>query len=225
MSDELIQSVPTGLFIGGQWVESSDGGRIDVTDPATEKVIASVASGTVEDATRAVDAAYEAGKSWAVTAPRQRAEVLRAAFELLTARRDDLAVIMSREEGKTRAEGLGEVAYAAEFFRWYAEEAPRIMGHFGRGPAGINNILVDHVPVGVSLLITPWNFPAAMATRKIAPALAAGCTVILKPASATPLTALLVGEILQEAGVPDGVVNVFPSVLYGVDRGRSNPAR
>ena len=215
MSDELIQSVPTGLFIGGQWVESSDGGRIDVTDPATEKVIASVASGTVEDATRAVDAAYEAGKSWAVTAPRQRAEVLRAAFELLTARRDDLAVIMSREEGKTRAEGLGEVAYAAEFFRWYAEEAPRIMGHFGRGPAGINNILVDHVPVGVSLLITPWNFPAAMATRKIAPALAAGCTVILKPASATPLTALLVGEILQEAGVPDGVVNVFPSKQSG----------
>jgi len=200
MSDELIQSVPTGLFIGGQWVESSDGGRIDVTDPATEKVIASVASGTVEDATRAVDAAYEAGKSWALTAPRQRAEVLRAAFELLTARRDDLAVIMSREEGKTRAEGLGEVAYAAEFFRWYAEEAPRIMGHFGRGPAGINNILVDHVPVGVSLLITPWNF---------------GCTVILKPASATPLTALLVGEILQEAGVPDGVVNVFPSKQSG----------
>ena len=211
MSEKLIQSVPTGLFIAGQWVDSGDGGRIDVTDPATEEVIASVASGTPEDATLAVDAAYEAGISWAATAPRQRAEVLRAAFELVTARMDDLAVIMSREEGKTRAEGLGEVAYAAEFFRWYAEEAPRIIGHFGRGPAGNNNILVDHKPVGVSLLITPWNFPAAMATRKIAPALAAGCTVILKPASATPLTALAVAELLQEAGVPDGVVNVLPS--------------
>jgi len=215
MSEKLIQSVPTGLFIGGQWLDSGDGGRIDVTDPATEEVIANVASGTVEDATLAVDAAYEAGKSWAKTAPRERAEILRAAFELITARRDDLAVIMSREEGKTRAEGLGEVAYAAEFFRWYAEEAPRIMGHFGRGPAGINNIIVDHVPVGVSLLITPWNFPAAMATRKIAPALAAGSTVILKPASATPLTALMVGQLLQEAGVPDGVVNVFPSKQSG----------
>jgi len=215
MSEKLIQSVPTGLFIGGQWLDSGDGGRIDVTDPATEEVITNVASGTVEDATLAVDAAYEAGKSWAKTAPRERAEILRAAFELITARRDDLAVIMSREEGKTRAEGLGEVAYAAEFFRWYAEEAPRIMGHFGRGPAGINNIIVDHVPVGVSLLITPWNFPAAMATRKIAPALAAGSTVILKPASATPLTALMVGQLLQEAGVPDGVVNVFPSKQSG----------
>ena len=165
MSKELIQSVPTGLFIGGEWLDSSDGGRIDVTDPATEEVIASVASGTPEDATLAVDAAYEAGKSWAAAAPRERAEVLRAAFELLTARKNDIAVIMSREEGKTRAEGLGEAAYAAEFFRWYAEEAPRIMGHFGRGPAGNNNILVDHQPVGVSLLITPWNFPAAMATK------------------------------------------------------------
>lgn len=215
MSEKLIQSVPKGLFIGGQWLDGSDGGLIEVTDPATEEVIASVASGTPEDATAAVDAADEAGKSWAATAPRERAEVLRAAFALLTARRDDLAVIMSREEGKTRAEGLGEMAYAAEFFRWYAEEAPRIMGQFGRGPAGMNNIIVDHVPVGVSLLITPWNFPAAMATRKIAPALAAGCTVILKPASATPLTALAVGEILQEAGVPDGVVNVLPSKRSG----------
>jgi len=215
MSEKLIQSIPNGLFIGGQWLDSSDRGRIEVDDPATEEIIASVASATVDDATKAVDAAYEAGKSWARTAPRERAEVLRAAFELITARKDDIAVIMSREEGKTMAEGLGEVAYAAEFFRWYAEEAPRTMGHFGRSPAGLNNILVDHVPVGVSLLITPWNFPAAMATRKIAPALAAGCTVIFKPASATPLTALLVGQLLQEAGVPDGVVNVLPSKQSG----------
>ena len=211
MSDQLIQSVPKQLFIGGLWVDSQDGGKIDIIDPATEKVIACVASGTPDDATRAVDAAYEAGAGWAATAPRERAEILRAAFELLSANREDLALIISREEGKTRAEGLGEMDYAAEFFRWYAEEAPRIMGHFGRGPAGNNNIIVDHSPVGVSLLITPWNFPAAMATRKIAPALAAGCTTVLKPASATPLTALRVAELLQEAGVPDGVVNVLPS--------------
>ena len=215
MSDELIQSLPTGLFIGGKWLESGDGGRIDVADPATEEIIANVASGTPDDATKAVDAAYAAGVAWAATAPRERAEILRAAFELLDSKKDELAVIISREEGKTRAEGLGEMAYATEFFRWYSEEAPRIMGHFGRGPAGINNILVDHSPVGVSLLITPWNFPAAMATRKIAPALAAGCTVILKPASATPLTALRVGELLQQAGVPDGVVNVLPSKRSG----------
>ena len=211
MSDQLIQSVPKQLFIGGLWVDSQDGGKINIIDPATEKVIACVASGTPDDATRAVDAAYEAGAGWAATAPRERAEILRAAFELLSANREDLALIISREEGKTRAEGLGEMDYAAEFFRWHAEEAPRIMGHFGRGSAGNNNIIVDHAPVGVSLLITPWNFPAAMATRKIAPALAAGCTTVLKPASATPLTALRVAELLQEAGVPDGVVNVLPS--------------
>jgi succinate-semialdehyde dehydrogenase/glutarate-semialdehyde dehydrogenase len=215
MSDQLIKSVPNQLFIGGEWLDSADAAGIDVTDPATEEVIASVASGTPDDATRAVDAAYAAGEAWAATAPRTRAEVLRKAFELISAKKNDLAVIMSREQGKTRAEGLGEVAYAAEFFRWYAEEAPRIMGHFGRAPAGMNNILVDHQPVGVSLLITPWNFPAAMATRKIAPALAAGCTVILKPASATPLTALAVAELLKEAGVPDGVVNVLPSKRSG----------
>ena len=165
MSDQLIQSAPQQLFIGGLWVDAEDGGEIDIIDPATEKVIASVASGTPGDATRAVDAAYEAGTGWAATAPRERAEVLRAAFELVVANRENLAVLISREEGKTRTEGLGEVDYAAEFFRWYAEEAPRIMGHFGRGPAGNNNIIVDHSPVGVSLLITPWNFPAAMATR------------------------------------------------------------
>lgn len=211
MSDLLIDSNPKKLFIGGQWLDSQDGSDIEVTDPATEQIIACVSSASVDDATLAVDAAFEAGESWAATAPRERAEILRAAFELITAKKDDLAVIISREEGKTRQEALSEVAYAAEFFRWYAEEAPRTMGHFGRAPAGTNNILIDHKPVGVSLLITPWNFPAAMATRKIAPALAAGCTVILKPASETPLTALAVGKMLQEVGVPDGVVNVLPS--------------
>lgn len=211
MSDELIGSVKKDLYIGAQWLPSSDGNRIPIVDPATEEVIADVASGNADDALRAVDAAYDAGPSWAATPPRERAEILRKAFELMTERRNDLATIISREEGKTLAEGLGEVAYAAEFFRWYAEEAPRTMGGLGRAPAGANDILVDHCPVGVSLLITPWNFPAAMGTRKIGPALAAGCTVILKPASETPLTALALAELLQEAGVPAGVVNVLPS--------------
>jgi succinate-semialdehyde dehydrogenase/glutarate-semialdehyde dehydrogenase len=211
MSDKLIRSIPTDLYIGGHWLPSADGNRISVVDPATEQVIADVASGAAADATSAVNAAFEAAQEWAATAPRVRAEVLRTAFELMTERKEDFAIIISREEGKTLAEGLGEVAYAAEFFRWYAEEAPRTMGQFGRSPAGANHILVDYSPVGVSLLITPWNFPAAMATRKIAPALAAGCTVILKPASETPLTALALAGLLEDAGVPAGVVNVFPS--------------
>jgi succinate-semialdehyde dehydrogenase/glutarate-semialdehyde dehydrogenase len=155
--------------------------------------------------------AAAAASGWASVSPREKAEILRKAFELMTARREELAVIISREEGKTRAEALGEVAYAAEFFRWYSEEAARIKGSFGRAPAGTNNVLVQHHPVGIALLITPWNFPAAMATRKIGPALAAGCTVILKPASETPLTALALAELYTEAGVPPGVVNVIPS--------------
>jgi len=215
MSAKLISAIPTNLYIGGEWLPSSDGNRISVVDPATELVIADVASGSAADATAAVDAAFAAAAEWAATPSRVRAEVLRKAFELMTERKEDLATIISREEGKTLAEGLGEVAYAAEFFRWYAEEAPRTMGHFGRSPTGANNILVDYSPVGVSLLITPWNFPAAMGTRKIAPALAAGCTVILKPASETPLTALALAGLLEEAGVPAGVVNVFPSSRSG----------
>lgn len=215
MSDDLIKTIPTDLYIGGQWIPSADGNRIPVVDPATEKVIAEVASAASSDATAAVDAAHEAGQQWAATPPRDRAEILRRAFGLMTARRTEIATVISREEGKTLTEGLGEVAYAAEFFRWYAEEAPRTMGSFGRSPAGANNILVDYKPVGVSLLITPWNFPAAMGTRKIGPALAAGCTVMLKPASATPLTALALAGLLEEAGVPAGVVNVIPSSRSG----------
>lgn len=211
MSSDLIKSIPRELFIGGAWVPASGGDEISVVDPATEQEIATVASASVDDAILAVEAADNAAADWAARAPRERAEILRKSFELMIARRDDFATIISREEGKTLAEGLAEVSYAAEFFRWYAEEAPRISGRFGRSPAGQNNILVQYHPVGVSLLITPWNFPAAMATRKIAPALAAGCTVILKPASATPLTALALTELLAEAGVPAGVVNVLPS--------------
>lgn len=211
MSSDLIKSIPRELFIGGAWVPASGGDEISVVDPATEQEIATVASASVDDAILAVGAADSAAADWAARAPRERAEILRKSFELMIARRDDFATIISREEGKTLAEGLAEVSYAAEFFRWYAEEAPRNSGRFGRSPAGQNNILVQYRPVGVSLLITPWNFPAAMATRKIAPALAAGCTVILKPASATPLTALALTELLTEAGVPAGVVNVLPS--------------
>lgn len=211
MSDELIKSIPTDLFIDGKWVPASDGNKFDVRDPATEQVIASVACGTAEDAITAVDAAHVAGAAWSARSPRERAEVLRKAYELMVERREEYAKVISREEGKTFNEGLGEVAYAAEFFRWYSEEAPRSFGKFGRSPAGANNIIVHHQPVGVCLLITPWNFPAAMATRKIAPALAAGCTTILKPASETPLTALMLADLLTEAGVPPGVVNVIPS--------------
>lgn len=210
-SDEIIRNVPTGLWIGGEWLDGSDGARIAINDPATETVIAEVASATAEDVVKAIDAAEAAAAGWAAESPRQRAEVLRKAFELITERREEIAVIISREEGKTRAEALGEIAYAAEFFRWYSEEASRILGSISRGPAGANNVLVQHHPVGIALLITPWNFPAAMATRKIAPALATGCTVILKPASETPLTALALAEIYAEAGVPPGVVNVISS--------------
>ena len=211
MTEQLIKSIPTDLYINGTWVPASDGAQFDVYDPATELKIASVASATAEDAIAAVDAAYKAGVKWAAHSPRERGEILRKAFEIMVDRRDDYAKVISREEGKTYAEALGEVAYAAEFFRWYAEEAPRCFGKYGRSPAGANNILVHHQPVGVALLITPWNFPAAMATRKIAPALAAGCTTILKPAGATPLTALMLAGLLEEAGVPAGVVNVIPS--------------
>jgi succinate-semialdehyde dehydrogenase/glutarate-semialdehyde dehydrogenase len=211
MSDQLIQSIPTDLYIGGDWRASSDGERFDVCDPATEEVIASVASASAEDATAAVAAAYEAGKDWAARPPMERADILWNSYELMIDRSEKYATVMSREEGKTFAEAMGEANYAAGFLRWFAEEAVRSTGRFGRAPAGNNNILVQHRPVGVSLLITPWNFPAAMATRKIAPALAAGCTTILKPASESPLTALMMMELFEEAGVPAGVVNTLPS--------------
>lgn len=211
MTNDFLKSVPCELYIDGQWLPASDGGTFTVFNPANEEALASVASATEADARRAVEAAHHAGADWRQRAPRERAEILRKAFELMTARREEFATLISLEEGKTRAEALGEVTYAAEFFRWYAEEAVRDIGTLVRSPTGANNILVQHQPVGVCLLITPWNFPAAMATRKIAPALAAGCTTILKPASETPLTALLLAVLLEEAGVPAGVVNVIPS--------------
>jgi succinate-semialdehyde dehydrogenase/glutarate-semialdehyde dehydrogenase len=203
----------TDLFIGGKWVPAAS--RFDVLDPATGDAIASVSDGSVEDALTAVEAASAAFGSWAAAPPRQRSEILRRAFELMTARADDLAKLISLENGKALTDAKGEVTYAAEFFRWYAEEAVRGHGTVGTAPSGANRIVVVRQPVGVCVLVTPWNFPAAMATRKIGPALAAGCTVILKPASDTPLTALAMAAILAEAGVPDGVVNVLPSRSSG----------
>jgi succinate-semialdehyde dehydrogenase/glutarate-semialdehyde dehydrogenase len=206
---------PTQLLIAGAWVDASDRSTFEVDDPATGEVIAEVANGTVEDGLAAVTAASEALPAWAATAPRQRAEILRRTFELMTQRAEDFARLIVRENGKALSDARGEVTYAAEFFRWFAEEAVRAEGHVQTAPAGTNRILVLRQPIGVSVLITPWNFPAAMATRKIGPALAAGCTVILKPASDTPLTALAMGALLTEAGVPAGVVNVLPSRRSG----------
>ncbi|WP_248960153.1 NAD-dependent succinate-semialdehyde dehydrogenase [Sphaerisporangium perillae] len=205
----------TDLYIGGRAVPAQDGGRFDVLDPATGEVVASVSDGTVQDAIAAVDAAEKASASWAATAPRERAEILRTAFELMTEQSEDLAMLISLENGKALPDARGEVAYAAEFFRWYSEEAVRSVGALATAPSGANRIVVLHQPVGICVLVTPWNFPAAMATRKIGPALAAGCTVILKPASDTPLTALAMARILEAAGVPPGVVNVLPARRSG----------
>src|SRR5690242_19722268 len=215
MYDNLLANVPTDLWIGGKWRKSSDGGRFDVIDPATESKVASVASATVEDAKAALDAASAAFPAWAAKKPRERAEILRKSFELIMRDAERLAKLITIENGKALSDSRGEVAYAAEFFRWYAEEAVRNNGSVSTAPASGARILVQHKPAGVAVLVTPWNFPAAMATRKIGPALAAGCTVVLKPASDTPLTMLALMPILAEAGVPDGVVNVIPSRSSG----------
>jgi succinate-semialdehyde dehydrogenase / glutarate-semialdehyde dehydrogenase len=205
---------PTGLLIGGQW-STGRRGVLPVINPATEEPITEVADASVEDALAAVDAAAGALPGWAATAPRERGQCLRRAFELMTERSESLARLMVLENGKALPDARGEVTYAAEFFRWYSEEAVRNLGSLSVSPAGANRIMVQHQPVGVSVLITPWNFPAAMATRKIGPALAAGCTVVLKPAKETPLTALAIGGILAEAGVPDGVVNMLTTSKPG----------
>jgi succinate-semialdehyde dehydrogenase/glutarate-semialdehyde dehydrogenase len=213
--DSRIDGVPTELIVGGQRRPASDRGTFPVLDPATGKTLADVANGTEVDARACVDAAEAAAADWAATPPRQRGEILRAAFQLMVDRADQLAALIVAENGKARADARGEILYSAEFFRWYSEEAVRIDGQLRTAPAGTNRILVIHQPVGISVLVTPWNFPAAMASRKIGPALAAGCTVILKPASETPLTALALAAILEEAGAPAGVVNVLPSRRSG----------
>jgi len=211
MIRQLLDDVPTGLWIGGQWRDGSDRQRFDVVDPATEAVIASVASGSVDDAKAAIDAADAAAADWAGRSPRERSEILRRAFELFSAQSDRFAKLITLENGKALPDSRGEVAYAAEFFRWFSEEGVRNIGQLSKAPSSGARILVQHKPVGIAALVTPWNYPAAMATRKIAPALAAGCTVVLKPASETPLTMLALMPLLEEAGVPAGVVNVVPS--------------
>ncbi len=214
-TSQLLDSVPKGLFIGGSWRPASDGNIFDVVNPATEEPIASVSSANDADAIAAVDAAAAALGDWGKASPRRRADVLRRAFELMIARADELALLITLENGKALSDSKAEIRYAAEFFRWYSEEAVRLVGSMQHAPSGDYRILVQHQPIGVAVLITPWNYPAAMATRKIGPALAAGCTVVLKPASDTPLTALAIAALLQEAGVPDGVVNVLPSRRSG----------
>ncbi|HWK72531.1 NAD-dependent succinate-semialdehyde dehydrogenase [Pollutimonas sp. M17] len=199
------------LFIGGAWRAASREHAIDVVNPSDGSLLLKVANASADDAIAAVDAAADAAAGWAATAPRRRSEILRKCYELMVRDAESLAQLISLENGKALKDARGEVAYAAEFFRWFAEEAVRINGDLSIAPSGANRILVQYQPIGVALLITPWNFPAAMATRKIAPALAAGCTCVLKPATATPLTAYAVAKILAEAGVPDGVVNVITS--------------
>lgn len=203
------------LYIDGVWRAGAEGKSFAVLDPSDGSELAQFAIATEDDCLAAVDAAQRASASWAATAPRVRSEILRTAFEILTAEKDQFAEIMVRENGKAYADALAEAAYSTEFFRWFAEEAVRIPGDFRLSPAGDKRIVVTHQPIGVSLLVTPWNFPAAMATRKLAPALAAGCTVVLKPARETPLTAAYVVGVLERAGVPAGVVNLVTPVPTG----------
>ena len=210
----VVDAVPTDLLVG-DWRKAAEGRTFTVDDPATEGVIAEVANASPDDARAALGAAADAQAGWAATPPRQRGEVLRRAYELMTARVDDLALLMTLEMGKPVAESKAEVAYAADFFRWFSEEAVRISGDYKVSTSGANRVLVMRQPVGPCLFITPWNFPAAMAARKVGPALAAGCTVVLKPAQQTPLSALAMAQIFLEAGLPPGVLNVVPTTDAG----------
>jgi succinate-semialdehyde dehydrogenase/glutarate-semialdehyde dehydrogenase len=208
-SAEPGRAIPTDLLIGDRWREGAERQRIEVINPSTGEVLASVADATVKDGIDSIEAASRAAAGWAATPPRKRAELLRSCFERMVANSEWLAQLISLENGKALSDAKSEVLYAAEFFRWYAEEAVRLEGEISTAPSGANRIVVMYQPIGISLLITPWNFPAAMATRKIAPALAAGCTCILKPAEETPLTAYAVAQIMLDAGIPPGVVNVI----------------
>ena len=201
------------LFIGGDWVRSAQ--RFDVMDPAAEAVLASVSDATPEDGIAAVAAAHEAFGTVASMTPRQRAEVLRRAWEIMSAEAENVAKLIALENGKAWRDAMAETTYAAEFFRWFSEEAARVQGDFRKAPNGDKMIIVDHRPVGVAMMITPWNFPAAMATRKIAPAFAAGCSMVLKPAAETPLTALYIADIMERAGAPAGSVNVITTTHSG----------
>ena len=206
--EKVVRSVPTGLFIGGEWREAESGATFKVEDPSNGRVLAEVADATPADGMRALEAAAEAQASWAAVPPRERSDILRRAYDLLLERQEDLALLMTLEMGKPLTEARGEIAYAAEFFRWFSEEAVRIDGGFSVAPNGQGRLLVMREPVGPCILITPWNFPMAMGTRKIGPAVAAGCTMVVKPAEQTPLSLLALAGIMQEAGLPDGVLNV-----------------
>lgn len=208
---EILERVPKQLFIGGAWRAATDGGVFDVTDPGTGATLGEVADGLHDDAEAAVEAAAARQEEWAATPPRQRGEILRRAWQLMTDRSEELALVMTLEMGKSLTESRAEVAYAAEYFRWFSEEAVRIDGDFKRTPDGGARMVVTRQPVGPCLLITPWNFPLAMGTRKIGPAIAAGCTMIVKPAQLTPLSMLALAGLLTEAGLPGGVLNVVPS--------------
>lgn len=205
---ELLARVPGGLFIGGKWTDAEEKRTFDVRDPATGDVIASIADATPADGIRALDAAVAVQQDWAATPPRTRSDILRRAFDLVQVHKEDLALLMTLEMGKPLAESRGEVVYGGEFLRWFSEEAVRIDGRYGSNPEGTGHMVVSQRPVGPSFFITPWNFPFAMATRKIAPALAAGCTVVVKPPALTPLTTIFFAKLLEEAGLPAGVVNV-----------------
>ncbi|TMR97876.1 NAD-dependent succinate-semialdehyde dehydrogenase [Nonomuraea basaltis] len=206
-----MERVPKRLFIAGRWADAASGATMPVEDPATGQILCHVADAGPEDGRRAEEAAFAAQEEWARTAPRARSEILRRAYDIIISRTDELALLMTSEMGKPLAEARVEVAYAAEFFRWFSEEAVRIEGAYGTLPDGRNRMLLMRRPVGPCLLITPWNFPLAMGTRKIGPAIAAGCTMVLKPAPQTPLSTLALAAILQEAGLPDGVLNVVPT--------------
>ena len=212
---DALPEVPQQLFIGGRWVDATGGGTFAVEDPATGAEIAHVADATVEDGTAALDAAVAAQKDWAATPPRDRGEILRRAFEIVTERADELATIMTLEMGKPLKESKAEIAYGAEFLRWFSEEAVRVAGRYSTAPNGATRLLTLKQPVGPVLAITPWNFPLAMGTRKIAPAIAAGCTIVVKPAGLTPLTMLWLTQVLAEAGLPDGVLNVVTTKSTG----------
>ena len=205
---ELLERVPTGLLINGEWVDASSGDTFPVYDPATGKELLRLQDGGSEDALKALAAADEVQAEWALTAPRERAEILRRAFDLVQERAEDFALLMTLEMGKPLAESRGEVTYGGEFLRWFSEETVRHYGRFGTTPEGNLSMIVRHKPVGPSLLVTPWNFPLAMATRKVAPAVAAGTTMVLKPAQLTPLTSQYFAQTMLDAGLPAGVLNV-----------------
>ena len=216
---DLLASVPDGLLIGGRWRPASSAATLTVDDPSTGATIKTIADAAPDDGMAALDAAVAAGAEWAATPARVRGEILRRTFDLLQERREDVALLMTLEMGKPLAEARGEVTYGGEFLRWFAEEVVRVTGRYGPNPEGTGRMIVSQHPVGPCFLITPWNFPLAMATRKIAPALAAGCTVVIKPAALTPLTTLYLATLLQEAGLPDGVVNVITTSSSGAVSG------